>query len=153
MDYHFLLTRLLAAAAVATTVTALRHAQEAVTSFLVAVVWVLVLFAMGRVVTMQIVLFGRRGRQVTHRTRLVGGRASSAELATIIERYPHYGLTIVGFVDDEPDLNPVGNVSWLGHLRDLDALASNHKIDTVLVGRRIGSNEKLLDVLLPAIGA
>jgi exopolysaccharide biosynthesis polyprenyl glycosylphosphotransferase len=146
-ELPFLLTRLLAAAAVVATVTALRHAQEAVTSFLVVVVWVLVLFVMGRVVTMQIVLFGRRRRLVTQRTLLVGGGALSAELATIIERYPHYGLTVIGFVDDEPDLNPVGNVPWLGHFRDVDALANNHEIDTILVAGRIGGDEQLLDVM------
>lgn len=146
-ELPFLLTRLLAAAAVVATVTALRHAQEAVTSFLVVVVWVLALFVMGRLITMQIVLFGRRRRLVTHRTLLVGGGALSAELAAIIERYPQYGLSIIGFVDDEPDHNPVGNVSWLGHFQDVDALVSNHKIDTVLVAGRIGGDEQLLNVI------
>jgi exopolysaccharide biosynthesis polyprenyl glycosylphosphotransferase len=146
-ELPFLITRLLTAAAVVATVTALRHEQEAVTSFLVAVVWVLVLFVAGRVVTMQVVLFGRRRRIVAHRTLLVGGGPLSAELAAIIEHYRQYGLVVTGFVDDEPSLNPVMRLPWLGHVRDVDAVARRHRIDTILVAGRTGGDEQLLDMI------
>jgi exopolysaccharide biosynthesis polyprenyl glycosylphosphotransferase len=146
-ELPFLLTRLLAAAAVVATVTALRHEKEAVTSFLMVVVWVLLMFVAGRVVTMHIVVFGRCRRIVAHRTLLVGGGALSAELAAIITRYPQYGLIVIGFVDDEPNLNPVMRIPWLGHIRNLDAIACRHRIDTILVAGKTDGDEQLLDVI------
>lgn len=146
-ELPFLITRLLTAAAVVAIVTAVRHQQAAVTSFLVVAVWVLVLFVMGRVVTMQIVLLGRRRRIVVHRTLLVGGGALSTELATILGRYPQYGLIIDGFVDDQPRHNPVEGVPWLGRMQDFDAVVRNHEIGVVLVAARGADSEHLIDVL------
>jgi exopolysaccharide biosynthesis polyprenyl glycosylphosphotransferase len=146
-ELPFLVTRLLTATALVATVTALRHEQESVTSFLVAAMWALALFVLGRAMTMQIVLLGRRRRIVAHRTLLVGGGALSAELAAILERYPQYGLVVEGFVDDTPVRYPVDGVPWLGPVQDVDAIVRNHRIDTLLVSGKAGDNVQLIDML------
>ncbi|MDT7588086.1 MAG: hypothetical protein QOE32_5636 [Pseudonocardiales bacterium] len=147
-ELPFLLTRLLAAAAAVATVTALRHEQEAVTSFLVAGVCSLGLFILGRVVTMRIVLIGRKRRIFAHRTLLVGGGPLSGELVAILNRYPQYGLIVEGFVDDDPSVNPVEGAPWLGLVRDFDAVVRNHAVDTVLlVASHSGGDDQVLDMI------
>ena len=147
-ELPFLLTRLFAAAAVVATVTALRHEQDSVTSFLVAGVCAMGLFLVGRVLTMQAVLIGRRRRVVVHRTLLVGGGDLATELAAILRRYPRYGLVVHGFVDDAPQANPVEGAPWLGALADVDAVVRNHHIDTVLLSSRdANGDEQLLDMI------
>jgi exopolysaccharide biosynthesis polyprenyl glycosylphosphotransferase len=144
-ELPFLLTRLLTAAAVVATVTALRHEQVAVTSYLGVLVWVLVLFLLGRVVTMQLVLLGRRRQVVVHRTLLVGGGSLAGELATILHQYRQYGLMVSGFVEDDPEHHPVTGVPWLGRVGDVDDVARNHGVDTILVVG--GGDEQLLDLI------
>jgi exopolysaccharide biosynthesis polyprenyl glycosylphosphotransferase len=146
-ELPFLLTRLLAAAAAVATVTALRHEQVAVMSFLVTATWAIVLFVVGRVITMRIVLFGRRHRIVAHRTLLVGGGALATELVTILRRYPQYGLQVIGFVDDAESPRTVAGAEWLGDVEDAQAVMRRHRIDTLMVVDPSGGEERLLDLI------
>jgi hypothetical protein len=59
-ELPWLVTRIATATTITATVTALRHEQEAVTSFLVVSVSSLALFVAGRVLTTQIILWSRR---------------------------------------------------------------------------------------------
>jgi lipopolysaccharide/colanic/teichoic acid biosynthesis glycosyltransferase len=100
-----LIAKMLTAAAVVATVTALRHEQDSVTSFLnVAVVAMATLLA-GRLVTGRLILLARRRRWVRHPTLLVGDGPVGRELTAILDKCPQYGLQVLGYVsaaDPEP---------------------------------------------------
>ena len=142
-----LLVRLWTAAAVVATVTALRHEQEAVTSFLITVLASIALFLLGRVLTTHLVLWARAHRLVTHRTLLVGGGNLALELATIIGRSPQYGLQVVGFVEDAPDHNTVPGTTWLGPIADIGDVIGAHEIDTVLMAEPGEADRKLTNLI------
>lgn len=98
-----LVTRLLAAIAVVATVTELRHEQEAVMSYLVHAVGVVVLFVVGRFVAMQIVMYGRRRRIVAHRTLLVDA-ADDERLIDTIRCCPDHQQPVANHPDPrQPD--------------------------------------------------
>jgi exopolysaccharide biosynthesis polyprenyl glycosylphosphotransferase len=132
-ELPWFLVRLLTATTVVATVTALRHEQEAVTSFLIAALAAVALFIVGRVISMQIVLFGRRRRVVVHRTLLVGGGPLASEIAAILARYPQYGLVVEGFVDSGRQVDAGASIRRLGSLCDIDAIVRERHISTALV--------------------
>lgn len=142
-----LLGRLLTAVAVVAVITALRHEQAAVTSFLVVSVWVLALFVLGRFVTMSLVLLARRRRIAAHRTLLVGGGPLAEDLAGTLAAQPRYGLAVCGFVDDDPGAHPVAGVPWLGEVDRFAGLISKFAVDTVLVTGGSGGGEELIDLI------
>jgi exopolysaccharide biosynthesis polyprenyl glycosylphosphotransferase len=146
-ELPYLLTRLLSVVALIATVTALRHHQASVTSFLNVSVWVLGLFLLGRFLTMWVVLFGRGRRIAAHRTLLVGGGTLAAELAVLLDRHPRYGLRVCGFVDDEPRRHPVDGLPWLGRARAVAQVVARHGIDTVLVAGRLGDEDSLIEMI------
>src|SRR5882757_1561312 len=140
-----LLVRLWTAAAIVATVTALRHEQETVTSFLVTALASIALFLLGRTLTMHLVLWGRAHGLATHRTLLVGGGDLALELATIIGRSPRYGLEVVGFVEDAPDRNTMPGTTWLGPVAGIGDVIGAHAIDTVLMAESGEADRKLTD--------
>ncbi|WP_397469428.1 sugar transferase [Pseudonocardia charpentierae] len=142
-----LLSRLLTAAAVIATVIALRHEQEAVSTFLVNVSVAIGMVVVGRVVTTCLVGLGRRRRVTRHSTVLIGGGALAAELAEILCRRPRYGLTVIGFVDDGDGCVAEAVVPQLGGLGDLDAVIQNHGADVVLIADGDFAERKLLDIV------
>ncbi len=143
-ELPWLMVRLLTATALVATVTALRHAQEAVTSFLFAAMAAVVLFIAGRVVTMQVILFVRRRRLVAHRTLLIGGGPLACEMAAILERYPQYGLLVEGFLDNGQQIGGDSSAQRLGSLSDLDAIVRERQIDTALVADGYFTEDELL---------
>jgi exopolysaccharide biosynthesis polyprenyl glycosylphosphotransferase len=142
-----LLGRLLTAVAVVAVITALRHEQAAVTSFLVVSVWVLALFVLGRFATMNIVLAARCRRIAVHRTLLVGGGPLAAELAEQLAHRPRHGLAVCGYIDDDPGRNQVAGVGWLGGVELFTGLVSEYAVDTVLVTGQLGEDEHLIDII------
>src|SRR5689334_9507477 len=112
--------RLLTAAAVVATVIAMRHEQDSVTTFLVNAAVAIGLVVAGRFGTTWLVAEGRRRRVTSHPTILIGGGGLAAELAEIVRNHPRYGLSVVGFVDDDRDCVAEAVVPQLGRLTDLD---------------------------------
>ena len=127
------LGRLLTAAAVIASVYALRHDGEGVTGFLsVTMVSILLLLA-GRIVTTQAILIARRRGVVAHRTVFVGGGTLAGEVATLIQRYPRYGLSLVGFVDNGSRCEASFVTSQLGSVADLEEVVASHGVEVILV--------------------
>ena len=145
-----LLGRLLTAAAVVATVTALRHEQEALTTFLANTALAIGFVVVGRIVTTQVILWSRRRHITAHRTVLIGGGATSAELAQVLRCHPRYGLDVVGFVDDGCRRDAETVVPRLGALGDLDDVVRRTSADVLLVGDGDFSERVLLDAVRTA---
>lgn len=142
-----LLTRLLTAAALVATVSALRHDQDAVTAFLVNAAIAICLVIIGRTVTTLAIIWSRRRRLTAHRTVVIGGGPLAAELVRILARYPRYGLVVAGFVEDGVD-SAVGEAApRLGTTRDLDQAVQAAGADVLLVADGELSERKLLDAV------
>jgi exopolysaccharide biosynthesis polyprenyl glycosylphosphotransferase len=142
-----LVARMLAVAAVVATVIALRHDQDAVTTFLTDAVISLGLVVVGRLVTNRIIAWSRAHRMTVHRTVLVGGGPLAAELAEILQRHSRYGLVPVGFVDDSRYGMAQDVIPQLGGLDDLDACVTRAGADVLLVTDGHFSERRLLDVV------
>jgi exopolysaccharide biosynthesis polyprenyl glycosylphosphotransferase len=142
-----LLARLLTAVAVVATVTALRHEQEAVATFLVNAAIALCLVVAGRVGTGRLVAHGRRRRLTQHRTLLIGGGAIAAELAQILHTHPRYGLAVAGFVDDGRDCVAATVTPQLGGLPDLDRAVRHYAADVLIIADGDFAEHDLLDAV------
>jgi exopolysaccharide biosynthesis polyprenyl glycosylphosphotransferase len=142
-----ILGKLLTAAAIVATVIALRHEQEAVTTFLVNVAAAIGLVVAGRVLTTQVILWARRHRFTRHRTLLIGGGELATELTQILQRYPRYGLSVVGFVDDGSNSLAEAVTPRRGGLADLDTAVRETGTDVILVADGDFSESVLLDVV------
>ena len=145
-----LVGKLLTASAVVATVIALRHEQEAVTTFLVNVSIVIGLVLAGRVVTSRLILWSRHREVTVHRTVLIGGGPLAAELAGILRSHHRYGLSPVGFVDDGTDgSESLAEVVMprLGSLVDLDRVVRETGADVLLVADGRFSERDLLEAV------
>lgn len=142
-----LIGNLLTAAAIVATVTALRHQQAEVTIFLINTAIAIGLVLVGRIITSQLISFGRRSGITIHPTVLIGGGALGAELQQILKRQPRYGLSVVGFVEDHLDEVSASAVPWLGGLRDLDRIVLENNVDVLLVTDTTLSERALLEAV------
>ena len=139
--------RLLAAAAIVGTLFAITNSDEELASFLGTLLVTIGLVVLGRIVTYQLILAARRRRVVAHPTVIVGGGPAGAEMATLLERYPQYGLRPVGFVDDAL-VCPAGMVvPRLGRVDDLDRTVAETGADVILVSDGEIAESALLDVV------
>jgi exopolysaccharide biosynthesis polyprenyl glycosylphosphotransferase len=138
---------LLTAAATVATVIAMRHEQDAVTTFLVNAAVAIGLVVVGRFATGQVAAAGRRRRVTQHRTVLLGGGALAAELAQILDTHPAYGLSVVGFVDDGRDCVAGAIVPQLGRLTDLDRAIAHGAVDVLIIADGDFAERDLLDVV------
>ncbi len=139
--------RLLIAAAMVATVIALRHEQQAVVNFLINVAISLGLLVAGRVVTTAIIDRSRRHRVTAHRTVVVGGGRLTADLAEILAKNPRYGLSVVGFVDNDEDCVADEAIPQLGKLADLETVVRLTRADVVLVSEGGFSERDLLEMV------
>ena len=142
-----LVGRLFTAAALVATIIALRHEQEAVTTFLVNAAVAVGLVTVGRFGTTWLVATGRRSRVTRHRTILIGGGALAAELGQILDRHPRYGLSVVGFVDDGRECVAEAIVPQLGCLAGLDDAIRGHDADVLLIADGDFAERRLLDIV------
>jgi exopolysaccharide biosynthesis polyprenyl glycosylphosphotransferase len=143
-----LLSKLLTAAAVVATVISLRHQlQEEVTTFLVNAAISIGLVVAGRVVTTQLITWSRLRRVTVHPTLLIGGGALAAELVRVLGRYPRYGLSVVGFMEDGTDCTAEEVAPRLGGLRDLERVVRETGIDVLLIADGELSERELLDAV------
>jgi exopolysaccharide biosynthesis polyprenyl glycosylphosphotransferase len=143
-----LVNKLLTSAAVVATVIALRHEQEAVTTFLVNVAISISFVVAGRVVTTQLISWSRRRRITVHRTVLIGGAPLSLELAQILTRHPRYGLAVVGFVDEGGGAQDAEVAApRLGRVSDLELVVQETQADVILIADGDFSERLLLDAV------
>jgi exopolysaccharide biosynthesis polyprenyl glycosylphosphotransferase len=142
-----LLTRLLTAAALVATVSALRHDQNAVTNFLDNAAVAVCLVVLGRVMTNLMINWSRRRRLSVHPTVLIGGGPLAAELVRILEQYPRYGLAVVGFVEDGADSVASRTTQRLGGTRELDSVVRETGANVLLVADGELSERTLLDAV------
>ncbi len=146
-----LLASLLAAAAIVATAIALLPAGAMVTDFLRNAVIAIALVVVGRIVTSQLIIFSRRRRISHHRTILIGGGPTSAELIRILRQHQRYGLSVVGFVDDSEDSAAGKIATRLGNLGALDAVVTRYRADVLLVADSASPERTLIkEVRAPA---
>ena len=142
-----LLGNLLIAAAVVSTVTAMRHEQAAVTTFLNNAALAIGLVVIGRIVTVQLIFLGRRSRITVHRTLIIGAGRLGTELQKILKDQPRYGLSVVGLIEDGPHESGPGTAPWLGDLQSLDRIVVETGADVLLVTDGTLSETALLDAV------
>jgi exopolysaccharide biosynthesis polyprenyl glycosylphosphotransferase len=145
-ELPLLLGRMLVAAAVVAVVTALRHEDTYIlANYLRAAALGMGLVILGRFVTGQIILFGRRRRLVAHGTVLVGSGEIAIELADLLKRYPQYGLKVVGYVSDNGP-TPGIEAPWRGNVSKLDEVVAESGADVLLVAEA-GNEQELVDLV------
>ena len=105
---------------------------------------VLIGVVLGRFVTTAAILSARRRTLVAHRTIVVGGGVTAAELATLLRRHRGYGLDVVGFVDDGERCEAAFVVPHLGPVSGLGDAVVAHDVDVLLV---TGGNRSDLELL------
>jgi exopolysaccharide biosynthesis polyprenyl glycosylphosphotransferase len=141
------LGRLLAAGGIVATAFALMHEPNQVTVFLGVGLAGIGLVIVGRMITNQVILLGRRRRVVAHRTVIVGGGVVAAELAVLLDQHPRYGLFPVGFVDDEQHVPAAAVSAQLGTVAELDTVVRESAAGVVIIAGGELSDELLLHVL------
>ena len=113
----------------------LRHDRESVNGFLRAA-FVGMLFALAaRAVSVTAIVLLRRARITVRRTIIVGSGPLALDLATILARYPRYGLSVVGCVDRTPPKPSSEHVDlpWLGEFEAIEQVVARHQPDVLLI--------------------
>ena len=146
-DLPLLIGRLLAAGAVVGTLFAFTNDDRELGAFLGTLLGVIALVIAGRILTYQLILAARRRKVIAHPTVIIGGGPVGAEMATLLERYPQYGLSLVGFVDDGGVCAADAVTSHLGGVDDLDRVVAETGADVILVSDGDISESDLLEVV------
>ena len=91
----------------------------------------------------------RRLPGYVQRTLVVGAGDVGQRIAKKILQHPEYGIELVGFVDDQPkERRPdLGELTILGHVRELERLVREHSIDRVVVAFSNDRHEVTLDLV------
>ena len=140
-----ILSRSLTATAIVAVAFVLRGDAPAAIDFLGLAATSIGLLVAGRVVTTAVILNARRRAVVAHRTVLIGGGPLAAEMATLLERYPRYGLSVAGYVDDGDRCDASFVTSHLGAIRDLELVVAANDIEVILVTEGQFDELELLD--------
>lgn len=146
-DLPLLMSRLLAAGAVVGTLFAIAHDEGELVPFLATLLVTIGLVVLGRIVTTQLILQARKRKVVAHPTIVIGGGVAGAEMATLLQRYPQYGLSLVGFVDDGAICAASVVAQRLGGVDDLDRVIHASGADVILVADGDISESDLLEVV------
>ena len=137
--------RLLMAITLVAAVFVLRHDGAGVLDFLTTSLLVVPLVLTGRFATTAVILAARRRRLVAHRTVLIGGGPLAAEVAELLNRYPRYGLSVLGYVDDGEPGRASGHTAHLGSLADLADLVVTYGVEVLIVTEGRYDEAELLD--------
>jgi exopolysaccharide biosynthesis polyprenyl glycosylphosphotransferase len=139
--------RLLASAAVVAIIAALRHESvDYVSGFMEGVALSAGLVVVGRLVTRSTAALARTRRWVEHSAVIIGAGPVAVELASLLRRYPQYGLRFAGWVDSG---TRTGN-GWpplIGTLDDLEATISTVSCDVLIVADTDCPEPVLIDLL------
>ena len=163
-ELPYLLVRLLAViAVVGTALSLLHHWSDAAggvptvdvgSDFLRLAVPAVAFFLVGRFVSTAIVLSARRRLLIARRTVIVGGGTTAAELATLIGRYPRYGLEVVGFVDDGARCQASSVARHLGAVSSLGPLVAVYAAKVLIIADgSVDEDELQAIVRTPACGS
>jgi exopolysaccharide biosynthesis polyprenyl glycosylphosphotransferase len=144
-----LIGRVLLAAAVVGCITALRHASGNVTSFLRVSIVSIVLLVAGRACVNAIILYGRRTGRVAHRTLIIGGGPLGSEMARMLIVHPQYGLNVVGYVDDQHEVDAFDalGVPWAGPISALDSGVVRSHSEVLLLADPVLTDSAMLEPL------
>jgi exopolysaccharide biosynthesis polyprenyl glycosylphosphotransferase len=137
---------LIAVAGVSAAVLYLYHKTE-VLIFLQTALQAVVLVIVGRVVTTRLIAIGRRSGISRRRTVLIGGAAVATELARILALHREYGISLVGFVDDDDDCPAQEHLPRLGRLADLDSGVLATGADALLMADGSFEERELIDAV------
>jgi exopolysaccharide biosynthesis polyprenyl glycosylphosphotransferase len=163
-ELPYLLGRLLAVIAVVGAALSLHHHRvdaagavpptDADTDFLRLAMLAVALFLLGRFATTAIVLWARRRSLIARRTVIVGGGVTAGELATLLRRYPRYGLEVVGFVDDGARCQASSVARHLGAVSSLGPLVAVYGAEVLIVADGSVDEEELQAIVrTPACGS
>ncbi len=163
-ELPYLLVRLLAVIAVVGAALSLQdHRVDALvavpptdvgTDFLRLAVPAVAFFVLGRFASTAIVLWARRRLLIARRTVIVGGGVTAAELATLLRRYPRYGLEVVGFVDDGARCQASSVARHLGAVSSLGPLVAVYGAEVLIVADgSVDEDELQAIVRTPACGS
>jgi exopolysaccharide biosynthesis polyprenyl glycosylphosphotransferase len=151
-DLPRLLGALLIAVAVIASVIALRHERLAVDGFLRAAVVITVLTLAGRSLTTAAIKFIRSRKWVSHRVVLVGAGPVGAELTRLLDRYPQYGLDVVGFVDGATGMSDSDrNLPRLGDLDDVTGALERNNAHTLIIADPDVADTQLTELMRGAL--
>jgi exopolysaccharide biosynthesis polyprenyl glycosylphosphotransferase len=142
-----IVARVLTAAAAVALMIAMLYPQDAVLMFLKTACWAVLLVVVGRVITTQLIAFGRRTGITRHHTVCIGGGPLAAELAKVLAEHPEYGLALMGFVDDGHHHPAENEVPYLGTLQELDAAVERTGADVLLIADGDFQESVLLDAV------
>ena len=146
-ELPFILSKLFIAMAVVATGIALRHEQDSVIDFLNDSLLVIGLVVAGRVLTTQLISWGRRRRLIQHHVVMIGGGPVAADLCRVLQENHKYGLNVVGFVDDGDDCPAEAWVPRLGELADLDDAVLRNGTTVLLIADGNLRENMLLDAV------
>ncbi|MEV4636414.1 sugar transferase [Actinoplanes sp. NPDC049548] len=151
-DLPRLLGRQLIAVAAVATVIALRHDRMAVDGFLRVSAVIILLVLTGRFCTSWAIGMVRRRRWVSHRTVLVGAGQVGAELTRLLDRYPQYGLHVVGFVDTGKSADAATRtLPRLGDVDDVKGALERNNASTLIIADPDVSDTRLTDIMREAM--
>jgi len=129
-----LLGRMLAATGIVATLGALRHATPDVSTFLAGAAAAIVLTLVSRALIMCTIRLVRRRRIVTHRSVIVGTGPIADRLADTLSTVPDYGLSVVGYLADDPSPgSPIDESSYLGPIRKLRSSIYGQGVEVVII--------------------
>jgi FlaA1/EpsC-like NDP-sugar epimerase len=74
-----------------------------------------------------------RPRAAALRSLLIGAGEAGRAMAQALKRVPEYGLTPIGFLDDNPLRRQVAGLPVLGSISDMAAVAAANDVDVALV--------------------
>lgn len=151
-DLPGLVGRVLVAAGTVACVVALRHERPSIDGFMRVASATVACLLIGRAVSTWALRQGRRRNLAVHRAILVGAGPLGTELATVLNRYPSYGLRLVGYVDtaDRPEASAV-QLSRLGALDDLVRVMTRHDANVLLLSDPDTSEAAVVDLLRDAL--
>jgi exopolysaccharide biosynthesis polyprenyl glycosylphosphotransferase len=128
-------------------IAALRHESvDYVSGFMEGVALSAGLVVVGRLITRTVAAVARTRRWVEHSAVIIGAGPIAIELASLLRRYPQYGLRFAGWVDSA---TRTGN-GWpplLGTLDDLEATVSTVECDVLIVADTDCPEPMLMDLL------
>ncbi|MHB8993400.1 MAG: sugar transferase, partial [Chloroflexota bacterium] len=90
------------------------------------------------------------GGYTSRRVVLVGATKVGRELAYLIRTQPWSGLTLAGFVDDDPILRTIDVEGFpvLGFAEQLPQIITDHQVDEVIVALTSKEHEKIAEIVL-----
>ncbi len=93
------------------------------------------------------VRFARRRKYVRHRTLILGAGKVGRELADILDEHTEYGLTPVGFLDNEPAaVAATGSLPVLGAVEELGETVGACDVNDVIVAFNGERDDRLVEI-------